>query len=1071
MTDFELLELKPIVNSNPKEKKIYHEATPSGVTNPKDPLTVSNNDVLKNLADLLTQRQGRDSLPRPEPEIFNGDHLQFPNWLKSFETFIEKKTEDPSERLYYLSRYTSGDAKEAVSGLLALNTAEVYNKAKGILVNRFGNAFLVSDAYRRKINDWPKIPANDGPALRKFSDFLENCNTAMTSIHYLSVLNDPDENQKMLKKLPAYLVARWSRIVDEALAKEHDGFGLASSKTLESATLSRFPSFSEFCKFLRQEAHIACNPVTSICALKITDQRQNTGGRKPPGLDSRTFASGSDEVDKLPQGGKTSENEQRNEDKGTKDEDKRLKQDPKMNKCIYCKESHELDSCSKFKDIKLSERKTFIKTKGLCWGCLRWGHIRKNCKRRKTCTECKRVHPTCLHEYEVTQENSKKDNPDTQISNRVEVCNTRTIDGSETHSLIVPVWLYHENNAKKRRMVYALLDSQSDACFVKESTVQALGVDGPDVNLKLSTVLAEEMVTCQRISGLVVRGVNEEAEINLPRTYTRTAIPAKRGQIPRRETAEQWNHLNAIATKMIPYQRNVEVGLLIGLSCTKAIKPKEVIPGSEDEPYAVRTVLGWGVIGVVDKNSGVYEENSNISVNRTIANEVKPQDQGRFRLALNTQVKEVLSPQQINRMMEQDFNECKSDGPAMSHEDRVFLKKVSNGIKKQDDGHYEIPLPLREKDTKLPNNKRCVLRRLLKLKIKLKRNEQFRSDYTAFMKDIIDRGYAERVPPSESKKDDGRVWYIPHHGIYHPRKNKIRVVFDCRAEFNGESLNRHLLSGPDMTNNLVDVLCRFRQEPIGLMCDIEAMFHQVRVSPDCRDFLRFFWWKDGNLDNDPLEFRMTVHLFGAVSSPGCCNFALKQAADDHRPEKGSEAANFVRNNFYVHDGLQSVSSTDAAISLIESTKGLCKSGGFTLHKFVSNSKEVIAAIPPKERAGSIQDLDLNQKALPIERALGVQWCVLSDTLQFRIELKDCPLTRRGILSTVSSIFDPLGMLAPVTLRAKEILQELCRIDLSWDDEIPDHIRMKWLKWRSKIHLLSELKIPRCYKPESFGNVR
>jgi hypothetical protein len=173
----------------------------------------------------------------------------------------------------------------------------------------------------------------------------------------------------------------------------------------------------------------------------------------------------------------------------------------------------------------------------------------------------------------------------------------------------------------------------------------------------------------------------------------------------------------------------------------------------------------------------------------------------------------------------------------------------------------------------------------------------------------------------------------------------------------------------------------------------------------------------------------------------------------------------------VDDGIKSIPTTDAAIILINNTKSLCKIGGFNLHKFISNSKEVIAAIPPEERASSVQDLDLSQKTLPIERALGVQWCVQSNTLQFRIELKDCPPTRRGILSTVSSVFDPLGFLAPVTLRAKKILQELCRSDLDWDDEIPNHLRMKWLKWGNKIHLLSNLKVPRCYKPESFANIR
>ena len=132
--------------------------------------TSSNEDVLKNLADLLTRRQDRESLPRPEPEVFNGNYLQYPNWLKSFENFIVRKTKDPSERLYYLNRYTSGEAKEAVSVPFPVEYCRsLYAKAKKILANRFGNPFLVTDAYRKRINDWPKILPNDCPSLRKFS--------------------------------------------------------------------------------------------------------------------------------------------------------------------------------------------------------------------------------------------------------------------------------------------------------------------------------------------------------------------------------------------------------------------------------------------------------------------------------------------------------------------------------------------------------------------------------------------------------------------------------------------------------------------------------------------------------------------------------------------------------------------------------------------------------------------------------------------------------------------------------------------------------------------------------------
>lgn len=102
---------------------------------------------------------------------------------------------------------------------------------------------------------------------------------------------------------------------------------------------------------------------------------------------------------------------------------------------------------------------------------------------------------------------------------------------------------------------------------------------------------------------------------------------------------------------------------------------------------------------------------------------------------------------------------------------------------------------------------------------------------------------------AELERCDGRLWYIPHHGVYHPKKHKIRVVFDCGASFQGASLNSMLLPGPDLTSSLVSVLVRFRLEPVAMMADIESMFHQVRVHPEDCDVLRFLWWPEGNINN------------------------------------------------------------------------------------------------------------------------------------------------------------------------------------------------------------------------------
>ena len=152
---------------------------------------------------------------------------------------------------------------------------------------------------------------------------------------------------------------------------------------------------------------------------------------------------------------------------------------------------------------------------------------------------------------------------------------------------------------------------------------------------------------------------------------------------------------------------------------------------------------------------------------------------------------------------------------------------------------------------------------------------------------MIKDGFAEKVPPVDLERSDGRVWYIPH-------------------QFSGTSLNDVLYQGPDLTNNLVGVLVRFRQDPVAVMGDIQSMFHQVRVPKADRDLLRFLWWPEGDLNKGLEEYRMTVHLFGAVSSPSCTNFAIRRNAEDHKHEFPSDVIHTVMKNYYVDDCLKSL---------------------------------------------------------------------------------------------------------------------------------------------------------------------
>ena len=167
------------------------------------------------------------------------------------------------------------------------------------------------------------------------------------------------------------------------------------------------------------------------------------------------------------------------------------------------------------------------------------------------------------------------------------------------------------------------------------------------------------------------------------------------------------------------------------------------------------------------------------------------------------------------------------DKTEMSQDERRFMQNAEETVELKD-GHYQISLPFKDRVALVPNNKSQALRRANWLKKRLERDTKFCENYKAFMGDIVAKGYARKVPPDQTSLEEGKAWYIAHHGVYHPHKpGKIRVVFDCSAKFNGVSLNSMLYKGPDLTNSLVGVLTRFREDRVAVMADIEAMFHQV----------------------------------------------------------------------------------------------------------------------------------------------------------------------------------------------------------------------------------------------------
>lgn len=135
-----------------------------------------------------------------------------------------------------------------------------------------------------------------------------------------------------------------------------------------------------------------------------------------------------------------------------------------------------------------------------------------------------------------------------------------------------------------------------------------------------------------------------------------------------------------------------------------------------------------------------------------------------------------------------------------------------------------------------------------------------------------------------------------------------------------------------------------------------------------------------------------------------------------------------------------------------------------------NDKAVLESMPPSECAVDVTAVSLFLTDQPLERALGIYWHLKQDNFRFCVNLKDQPATRRGILSTVASLFDPLGFLAPFLLTGKAVLQEMCRNGMGWDDPLPDGLQPRWEQWKADLVNLDKVEVPHCIVPAGFGRI-
>lgn len=378
-----------------------------------------------------------------------------------------------------------------------------------------------------------------------------------------------------------------------------------------------------------------------------------------------------------------------------------------------------------------------------------------------------------------------------------------------------------------------------------------------------------------------------------------------------------------------------------------------------------------------------------------------------------------------------------------------FCQQFMNQLNLQN-GRYFTALPWTKEKPELVSNFNVALKRLLSLKASLIKNQLY-NEYDNLMQEQVKNGFAERIPINSQFG-----YFLPHRAVYTPQKDttKIRIVYDGGSHAKQElALNHCLHTGTPLNANLMELLIYFRIHKIAFIADIEKAYPQIKMNIDERPFLKFLWMEDQHV----IAYQMQSVVFGANCSPFILACVIRKHLTDH--QKDFPKAHSFIHKFYVDDLVSSVQN----VSIAQES-----------HKQLTQVFRLCSMNLRKWRC-SHPDLDKewrSDSATDETTVLGFKWNVKTDQLRIKpvnLTPKD-NWTKRTLLKTIASIFDPLGSISPAILKARCELQKLFHESKSWDDNVGHEQQSRITEALNHLFNFHLITIPRWIQVEQLKEI-
>ncbi|KAJ8719806.1 hypothetical protein PYW08_011981 [Mythimna loreyi] len=694
----------------------------------------------------------------------------------------------------------------------------------------------------------------------------------------------------------------------------------------------------------------------------------------------------------------------------------------KRKSCPLCDdESHQLFNCESFRSLPVESRISKVREFKVCLNCLRFGHVAKKCF-LSNCKYCNEKHNTLLH-LEKPEQSASRDSSSTSSKDIVLTTSDNILPVTTPTRVFLSTALVKVVDGKgNKHTARAILDNGSGINIVSEALCSKLDLPRRNVSSTVSGFNNHVSHSTQSCN-LTIESLNSSYRNNIDCfvfTNVTTAVPI---------TYIDTRHIQIPAGLCLSdptYYVPSKVDILLGADIFWDILGNKRISLGKHLPVLRSSELGWIVTGHISSPKG------------TLSQCLFTQDQ----LDID-----------LTRFWEVD---CVSLEHSQSAEERACEHSFTVNTTRDKEGRYVVTIPLKQDPLVLGDSFEMAKRRFLSLERKFEREPIFKEKYLNFMKEYELLGHMTENTVLFPYSDTAN-YYLPHHGVLRESSTttKLRTVFDASAvTTSGISFNEIQMVGPTVQDDLLSILLRFRQHKFVISADIEKMFRSIKIVPSQRSLQQIVFRYDSS--HCLKTYTLNTVCQGTASAPYLATKCLSTLAST---VSDSNVKYSIAHDFYCDDLLSGASTVSEAIDLCKGITATLNSAKLNIRKWKSNNTLILNELFSGQIIDSNTVLDLSDNNT--SKTLGLYWLCQQDTLSFsiNIELHE-KVTKRHILSVISQIFDPLGLVGPCVVEAKLIMQKLWVNKCSWDEEVSSEILHQWSVFANTLPCLNKLQIPR-----------